>query len=61
MSTESPVVTAGDGILGFDHVALPMRENEAMIRFYRALGLEVAEFISYALEDSDDEGRKPER
>jgi catechol 2,3-dioxygenase-like lactoylglutathione lyase family enzyme len=28
---------------GFDHVALPMRDGEAMIAFYRSLGLHVAE------------------
>ena len=30
-------------VLGFDHVALPMADAEAMIAFYRALGLPVAE------------------
>jgi catechol 2,3-dioxygenase-like lactoylglutathione lyase family enzyme len=30
-------------VLGFDHVALPMRDAEAMAAFYRALGLEVVE------------------
>lgn len=30
-------------IRGFDHVALPMQNTEAMLAFYRALGLEVAE------------------
>jgi catechol 2,3-dioxygenase-like lactoylglutathione lyase family enzyme len=30
-------------IRGFDHVALPMRNTEAMLAFYRALGLEVTE------------------
>ena len=30
-------------VAGFDHVALPMRDTEAMSAFYRALGLPVAE------------------
>jgi catechol 2,3-dioxygenase-like lactoylglutathione lyase family enzyme len=30
-------------IRGFDHVALPMQNTEAMIRLYRSLGLQVAE------------------
>jgi len=30
-------------IAGFDHVALPMEHTEAMIAFYRSLGLPVAE------------------
>jgi catechol 2,3-dioxygenase-like lactoylglutathione lyase family enzyme len=34
----------GNGaIRGFDHVSLPMQHTEAMVSFYRALGLEVAE------------------
>ena len=28
-------------VLGFDHVALPMRDADAMVAFYRALGLDV--------------------
>jgi catechol 2,3-dioxygenase-like lactoylglutathione lyase family enzyme len=31
------------GIRGFDHVSLPMQDTEAMVRFYRSLGLQVAE------------------
>jgi catechol 2,3-dioxygenase-like lactoylglutathione lyase family enzyme len=31
------------GIGGFDHVSLPLRDADAMARFYRALGLEVDE------------------
>lgn len=31
------------GILGFDHVAVPMRNTEAMLAFYRGLGLELNE------------------
>jgi catechol 2,3-dioxygenase-like lactoylglutathione lyase family enzyme len=30
-------------VRGFDHVALPMQNTEAMIAFYRGLGLEVRE------------------
>ena len=31
------------GIRGFDHVALPMRNTEAMLTFYRALGCQMSE------------------
>ncbi len=30
-------------IYGFDHVSLPMRDTDAMVAFYRSLGLDVAE------------------
>jgi catechol 2,3-dioxygenase-like lactoylglutathione lyase family enzyme len=30
-------------IRGFDHVSLPMQHTEAMVAFYRSLGLQVAE------------------
>jgi len=30
-------------VAGFDHVALPMQNTEAMLAFYRALGLDVNE------------------
>jgi catechol 2,3-dioxygenase-like lactoylglutathione lyase family enzyme len=30
-------------VRGFDHVALPMQNTEAMLAFYRALGLEIRE------------------
>ena len=30
-------------IAGFDHVSLPMQHEEAMIAFYKALGMDVAE------------------
>ncbi len=33
----------GGPILAFDHVSLPMRNTDAMLRFYRALGLPVNE------------------
>jgi len=31
------------GIDGFDHVSLPMRDTDAMVEFYRSLGLDVVE------------------
>ena len=34
---------ASSPISGFDHVAAPMRDTEAMVRLYRALGLRVNE------------------
>jgi len=34
---------AGGKIRGFDHVSLPMQHTEAMVAFYRSLGLQVAE------------------
>jgi catechol 2,3-dioxygenase-like lactoylglutathione lyase family enzyme len=34
---------SGNNIKGFDHVALPMQNTDAMIAFYRSLGLQVAE------------------
>ena len=38
------VVHAQEGAIGsFDHVAVPMQNTEAMIAFYRALGLHVME------------------
>ena len=42
MSPEQVGAAAG-AVLGIDHVALPMRNTEAMITFYRALGLPVVE------------------
>ncbi|HEX4217668.1 MAG TPA: VOC family protein [Acidimicrobiales bacterium] len=35
--------TEAGGIAGFDHIALPMEHTEAMIDFYRSLGLPVSE------------------
>ncbi len=32
-----------EGVRGFDHVSLPMRNTDAMVAFYRSLGLQVAE------------------
>jgi catechol 2,3-dioxygenase-like lactoylglutathione lyase family enzyme len=38
---------AGAGrISGFDHVSIPMHDTDAMVAFYRALGLDVAEHRS---------------
>ena len=34
---------AAGKIRGFDHVSLPMQHTEAMVAFYRSLGLQVAE------------------
>ncbi len=34
---------ASSMVSGFDHVAAPMRNSEAMVRFYRALGFQVNE------------------
>jgi catechol 2,3-dioxygenase-like lactoylglutathione lyase family enzyme len=34
---------AADGILGLDHVSLPMRDTEPMLAFYRALGCDIDE------------------
>ena len=33
-------------IRGFDHISLPMQHTDAMVAFYRSLGLEVAEHPS---------------
>jgi catechol 2,3-dioxygenase-like lactoylglutathione lyase family enzyme len=30
-------------VAGFDHVSVPMRDTDAMVAFYRALGFDVAE------------------
>jgi catechol 2,3-dioxygenase-like lactoylglutathione lyase family enzyme len=38
--------TTTPGIAGFDHVALPMQNTDAMVAFYRALGLDVTEGAS---------------
>ncbi len=34
---------ASSMVSGFDHVAVPMRDSDAMVRFYRALGFQVKE------------------
>jgi len=43
MSPEGVFVTPGGALLGFDHIALPMQNTEAMVTFYRCLGLDVTE------------------
>ena len=43
MSTDQADPIGVGTIAGFDHVALPMEHTEAMIAFYRSLGLPVAE------------------
>ncbi|HEV2310882.1 MAG TPA: VOC family protein [Acidimicrobiia bacterium] len=35
--------SSDDHVVGFDHVSLPMRNTDAMVAFYRALGFDVAE------------------
>ena len=42
MSPE-PAGTGAGTVLGIDHVALPMQHTDAMITFYRSLGLSVVE------------------
>lgn len=37
------VAQPASSLRGFDHVALPMQNTEAMLAFYRGLGLEVSE------------------
>jgi catechol 2,3-dioxygenase-like lactoylglutathione lyase family enzyme len=32
-----------DGVVGFDHVSLPMQHTDAMLAFYRSLGFDVVE------------------
>ena len=43
--TDSPAGAQGGGgrIRGYDHVALPMQNTEAMLAFYRSLGLTINE------------------
>jgi catechol 2,3-dioxygenase-like lactoylglutathione lyase family enzyme len=43
MSGDGSVGRPTGSIAGFDHVSLPMQEAEAMVAFYRSLGLDVAE------------------
>jgi catechol 2,3-dioxygenase-like lactoylglutathione lyase family enzyme len=43
MSGDGSVGRPPGSIAGFDHVSLPMQEAEAMVAFYRSLGLDVAE------------------
>jgi catechol 2,3-dioxygenase-like lactoylglutathione lyase family enzyme len=39
----NPEVARTGAVGGFDHVALPMQDTDAMIAFYRSLGLQVDE------------------
>jgi catechol 2,3-dioxygenase-like lactoylglutathione lyase family enzyme len=39
----SSLLAQSNGIRGFDHVALPMQNTDAMLSFYRALGFQVNE------------------
>ena len=43
MSPEPSGGTVAGSVAGIDHVALPMRNTDAMITFYRSLGLSVVE------------------
>jgi|SRR5579862_3156414 len=43
LTETSQAQTPQGGIKGFDHVALPMQNTDAMLAFYRALGLTVIE------------------
>jgi catechol 2,3-dioxygenase-like lactoylglutathione lyase family enzyme len=43
MSPEPASVDDPGTVLGFDHIALPLLHAEAMVAFYRMLGLEVSE------------------
>ena len=43
MSPDRGDPAAAGTVLGFDHIALPMRHTEATIQFYRSLGFPVAE------------------
>ncbi len=36
-------MTESGAVRGFDHVSLPIQDADAMVAFYRSLGLEVAE------------------
>jgi catechol 2,3-dioxygenase-like lactoylglutathione lyase family enzyme len=43
MSADTAHPSAAGAVVGFDHVALPMHATEAMIAFYRSLGVSVSE------------------
>ncbi len=43
LDTRSVTAAPESGIRGFDHVALPMQNTDAMLAFYRRLGLDVVE------------------
>lgn len=43
LAAGAPVVAQTGRIAAFDHVAVPMRDTEAMVAFYRRLGFDVME------------------
>jgi catechol 2,3-dioxygenase-like lactoylglutathione lyase family enzyme len=43
MSPDQTTSRSSGAVSGFDHVALPMKNTDAMIAFYRSLGLPVTE------------------
>ena len=43
LGRKSARAQSANPITGFDHVAVPMRNTDEMVRFYRALGLQVNE------------------
>jgi len=43
VASESGALAQAPGVRGFDHVALPMQNVDAMVAFYRALGFRVDE------------------
>ena len=49
----SPERAEAGSVRGFDHVALPMQHTEAMITFYRSLGVKVADWTINHMQDRD--------
>ena len=43
LAAQSPAAQQAGSIRGFDHVALPMKNTDEMLAFYRRLGLQIAE------------------
>ena len=43
VASESGALCQAPGVRGFNHVALPMQNVDAMVAFYRALGFRVDE------------------
>ena len=43
VGVDSPSAQQSGRVRGFDHVALPMANTEAMLTFYKALGFDIAE------------------